>query len=329
MIDFVVDGAVSSGNVPMGVDIFTGTNSTNRLSRININSFGYIGMGIVGNSPNLLTLYSAATTTPLLAIGNGAATTTVAGGVAGSVTSTFKGDVSIANAYLGTQTLSDDLVLADLYNQPISSSVASSTIVGITLGPDNMAAFGVFGSSDGAGSVNKPQVGIGRIGTSAPTSTLTITSDYGAWLTIGNAAGTASTTLTAVSTSTFAGGVAATRFFQTDTGTGFADYIFENPENVMSFADLQKYIAEYKHLPGIQSAEEVQNNGGFSPGDLAKGLLEELEKLYVYVIRLADETTHSVQMLFSWNRDQDAKINQMLYEIAELKMEIKQLKDSK
>jgi hypothetical protein len=67
------------------------------------------------------------------------------------------------------------------------------------------------------------------------------------------------------------------------------DYVFNNRYQLRSLASLEKYINQYKHLPGIPSAEEINKNGGIELGEMNRKLLEKVEELTLYVIELKKE----------------------------------------
>lgn len=51
----------------------------------------------------------------------------------------------------------------------------------------------------------------------------------------------------------------------------------------MPLRELDKYIKENKHLPGIPSAEEVDKNG-IKLAEMNKQLLKKVEELILYII---------------------------------------------
>lgn len=66
------------------------------------------------------------------------------------------------------------------------------------------------------------------------------------------------------------------------------DYVFDKSYNLMSIKELEKYLNENQHLPEIQSAEEMKENGV----DLSKlnmSLLKKIEELHLYVIQQQKE----------------------------------------
>ena len=64
------------------------------------------------------------------------------------------------------------------------------------------------------------------------------------------------------------------------------DYVFEKDYNLPSIDEVEASINENKHLPGIPSAREVKENGGYEVGDIQKKLLEKVEELSLYIIDL-------------------------------------------
>ena len=62
-----------------------------------------------------------------------------------------------------------------------------------------------------------------------------------------------------------------------------ADYVFEKEYNLMPLPDLEKFIKEKKHLPEINPASHMQENGA-NLGDLNVKLLQKIEELTLYVI---------------------------------------------
>jgi hypothetical protein len=65
--------------------------------------------------------------------------------------------------------------------------------------------------------------------------------------------------------------------------TGWADYVFEKDYKLLSLAEVEKYIQQHKHLPGVPSASEVTNEGLDVGGNQAT-LLKKIEELTLYMI---------------------------------------------
>lgn len=66
------------------------------------------------------------------------------------------------------------------------------------------------------------------------------------------------------------------------------DYVFEDNYDLMHLNDLQKYINEYGHLPGIPSAEEVEENKGIELGDMQVKVLRTVEEQALYILELKE-----------------------------------------
>jgi hypothetical protein len=87
------------------------------------------------------------------------------------------------------------------------------------------------------------------------------------------------------------------------------DYVFEEDYPLMPLTDLESFLKQNKHLPGIPTAEEVEEKGQ-SLGEMNALLLKKVEELTLYVIQLEE-------------RD-----NEYLDMIIELKDQVEQLKDN-
>jgi hypothetical protein len=68
----------------------------------------------------------------------------------------------------------------------------------------------------------------------------------------------------------------------------FPDFVFEDGYNLMTLAELEKYINQHGYLPGIPSAEEVDEKG-LHVGEMQAQLLQKMEELTLYVIDLKKE----------------------------------------
>ena len=91
--------------------------------------------------------------------------------------------------------------------------------------------------------------------------------------------------------------VTADSFFATASNTTYADYVFEkfykghsvnNPNYTRkSLEEVEAYVIEHGHFPGIQSYEIVKRNGNkFNVSDLSLQLLEKTEEQFIYIIEL-------------------------------------------
>jgi len=66
------------------------------------------------------------------------------------------------------------------------------------------------------------------------------------------------------------------------------DYVFQDDYKLRSIYDLEKSIQEKGHLPGIPSAQEVEE-GGLKVGEMQYKMMEKIEELTLYVIQLKKE----------------------------------------
>ncbi len=67
------------------------------------------------------------------------------------------------------------------------------------------------------------------------------------------------------------------------------DYVFDKNYDLMPLDELKNNLEQNKHLPGLPSAKTVESEGGYHIGDMQKKLLEKVEELTLYVIKLNDE----------------------------------------
>jgi len=67
------------------------------------------------------------------------------------------------------------------------------------------------------------------------------------------------------------------------TTASWADYVFSDTYKLKSIHELESYLKENKHLPGVPSAEEVVTDGVDMAAMDAK-LLEKIEELSLYII---------------------------------------------
>jgi len=65
----------------------------------------------------------------------------------------------------------------------------------------------------------------------------------------------------------------------------FPDYVFDKEYKLMPLAELDKYITENKHLPNINTAAEVKENG-LALGDMQVKQMEKIEELSLYIIAI-------------------------------------------
>ena len=70
------------------------------------------------------------------------------------------------------------------------------------------------------------------------------------------------------------------------SSTYWPDYVFGEDYNLMSLKELEIYITQYHHLPGVPSANEVETKGEVDLREMNAVLLEKVEELTRYIIDL-------------------------------------------
>ena len=91
------------------------------------------------------------------------------------------------------------------------------------------------------------------------------------------------------------GGI-ATRDVRVTPGD-FPDYVFESDYELMTLAEVSRYIILKGHLPHIPSAAEVKANAGVEVGDLQLRLLRTLEEQQLYILQLEERLKTTEQRL--------------------------------
>ena len=69
------------------------------------------------------------------------------------------------------------------------------------------------------------------------------------------------------------------------TLTDWPDYVFGEGYRLPSLGEVERYVREHSHLPGVPSAEEVERDGA-DLGEINKVLLQKVEELTLYIIDL-------------------------------------------
>lgn len=62
------------------------------------------------------------------------------------------------------------------------------------------------------------------------------------------------------------------------------DYVFETDYQLPDLCETEAFIAAHKHLPGVPSVAEVQQNGGIELGEMNRILLQKVEELTLLLI---------------------------------------------
>ncbi len=82
---------------------------------------------------------------------------------------------------------------------------------------------------------------------------------------------------------------------------GWCDYVFEDSYNLMPIDALKEYIQTEKHLPGIPTESEVMENG-IDLGDMNAELLQKIEELTLYVIKLQKQIDEQQRIIETLNK---------------------------
>lgn len=67
-----------------------------------------------------------------------------------------------------------------------------------------------------------------------------------------------------------------------------ADYVFEDNYDLKSLSEVESFVKENKHLPGMPSASDFAKNG-MSVAEISNKLLEKVEELTLHMIQLEKE----------------------------------------
>lgn len=74
------------------------------------------------------------------------------------------------------------------------------------------------------------------------------------------------------------------------TTDGWADFVLDGTYEPMELSELNTFIKQYRHLPDMPTEDDVSANG-LAIGDLQSRLLQKIEELTLYVIKLDQENT--------------------------------------
>lgn len=71
---------------------------------------------------------------------------------------------------------------------------------------------------------------------------------------------------------------------EADNGTNWPDYVFDSSYQLPALTELEKFIKDHKHLPGIPSAKQVKEHG-IALGENQAALLKKIEEQALYIIQ--------------------------------------------
>ena len=64
------------------------------------------------------------------------------------------------------------------------------------------------------------------------------------------------------------------------------DYVFEKNYDLKSLEEVEATIKEVGHLPGVQSAKEIEAAGGVELGEMTFNQQEKIEEIYLHLIEM-------------------------------------------
>ncbi len=70
--------------------------------------------------------------------------------------------------------------------------------------------------------------------------------------------------------------------------SNWADYVFDDDYEILSLSEIERFVKQYKHLPGVPSAQQVQEEG-IDVAEMNAILLTKIEELTLLVIDLEKE----------------------------------------
>lgn len=92
------------------------------------------------------------------------------------------------------------------------------------------------------------------------------------------------------------------------------DYVFEPDYELKSLDEVQEYVKENKHLPGIISQGEVEEQGYFGVNEMLLGQLKNLEELVLHTIeqeKLIKAQEEENKRLTQWAEDLEKRLIQL------------------
>lgn len=88
-------------------------------------------------------------------------------------------------------------------------------------------------------------------------------------------------------------------------GSEWSDFVFEDDYKLRTLAEVEEFINENKHLPGVPSADDMVDNG-LNVAEMDAMLLQKIEELTLYVIELEKR----LSILDSKTEDDDTEITE-------------------
>ena len=78
--------------------------------------------------------------------------------------------------------------------------------------------------------------------------------------------------------------------------TGWSDFVFDRDYKLQPLSEVAEYIKSNKHLPGVPSQKEVEENG-VNLGEMNKILLQKIEELTLHLIELKKENDQQDKLI--------------------------------
>ncbi|MET3539216.1 hypothetical protein [Chryseobacterium limigenitum] len=69
------------------------------------------------------------------------------------------------------------------------------------------------------------------------------------------------------------------------------DYVFDSDHRLQALEELEMFVKENKHLPGIKSAALIKKDNGIDLGEMLTKHMEKIEEIYLYLIDLKKEVS--------------------------------------
>jgi hypothetical protein len=286
IINFERTNVPSSGNDIVQIKVPTGSPNDFQFieadkggsNRFQVNGDGSVGIGfstlstsrlnVDGTNPDNKKLYGiyasadSASTSSAAIYGEHSSTTSDARGVYGK----SSGGPGIGygvygeSGYIGTR----GLAVGSTYTG------TSYGVYGSASGSTAGTRIGVYGSASGAATTE------GNWGGYFPTKTYTSEIRVG---TTGGATGFIACI----------GGKLIAEEVRVELEGSWPDYVFANDYKLMPLEQLKKEIYQHKHLPGIPSAAQIEEQGGVDLGAIQTKLVEKVEELTLYLIQLKEQ----------------------------------------
>lgn len=84
--------------------------------------------------------------------------------------------------------------------------------------------------------------------------------------------------------------------------TAWPDYVFADEYKLLSLLEVERFIKQNKHLPGVPSATQVEADG-ISLGEMNATLLKKIEELTLYMIELKKENEQQQKLIEALLKD--------------------------